>query len=173
MFGNLRIGTPLYVLHKNEPRLEVGEVIFVGQPIPQYGTTYSGGYPIAGQKMVVDIKVKVGEDEINLQKLPTDLQVADYIESGMVVSESRDAILVEVENIRKNSQRVIESVDEHRSILEKCDTLIQELNPQAKQDAERSKEIETLRSEIKGFRSDMEDIKDALARIVKLNKKED
>lgn len=172
MFSNLRQGALVYVLHKDEPRLEVGEVISVGQPIPEFGTTYSAGFPIAGQKMVVELKIKVGNDDITLQRIPADMQVADF-GTGMVVSENREAILLELNNLRKTSQSIVDSVDRHNSIISKCDELMQELNPQAKQDAEREKEIKSMRDEMNGLRGDMTDIKALLSKIVNKNKKED
>ena len=99
MFSNLRIGTPLYILHKQDPKLEIGEVTFVSQPAPQFGTTYTSGYPMPAPKMLVDVKIKSpGGEVVDLQKLPADLSIADF-GNGMVVSESRDAIYNEIDAI--------------------------------------------------------------------------
>ena len=164
MFQSLRIGTPLYVLHKNEPRVETGEVIYVSNPTPQFGQTYQMGIPI-GQSPTVDVKIKVaGKDNpIEIKQLPATLTIADY-GNGMVISENRDAILNEISVLKGNSQRVIDSIEQHKEVVRKCDTLLEELNPQIRQEAERSREIENLSSRVGGLENSMEDIKELLIR---------
>lgn len=170
MFQNLRIGTPLYVLYKNEPKVDHGEVIFVGNPVPQFGqTTFNAGI-MAQQPMTVDVKIKSGEQTIELQKLPATMSIADY-GNGMVVSESRDAILNEISVLKGNSQRVIDSVEQHKKVVQKCDALLEDLNPQIRQDAERSREIEALSSRVGGLESSIGRIEELLTRTLN-NKKE-
>lgn len=170
MFQNLRIGTPLYVLYKNEPKVDHGEVIFVSNPVPQFGqTTFNAGI-MAQQPMTVDVKIKSGEQTIELQKLPATMSIADY-GNGMVVSESRDAILNEISVLKGNSQRVIDSVEQHKKVVQKCDALLEDLNPQIRQDAERSREIEALSSRVGGLESSIGRIEELLTRTLN-NKKE-
>lgn len=170
MFQNIRIGTPLYVLYKNEPKVDQGEVIFVSNPVPQFGqTTFNAGI-MAQQPMTVDVKIKSGEQTIELQKLPATMSIADY-GNGMVVSESRDAILNEINVLKGNSQRVIDSVEQHKKVVRKCDALLEDLNPQIRQDAERSREIEALSSRVGGLESSIGRIEELLTRTLN-NKKE-
>lgn len=153
MFQNIRVGTPLYVLHKQEPKLEIGEVMSVSVPQPQFGA-----YQV-GMKMVVDVNIKVGEQPIEFQKLPADLSITDYAGNTMVVAEDRNAILNEISILRKNSEKVLESVDYHKGVLDKCTEMIETLNPAAKQEAEKQKEIDTLKT-------DVADMKSMLARLL-------
>lgn len=164
MFSNLRIGTPLYVLHKSEPQLEVGEVIFVSQPTPQFGTTYNAGYPMT-PKMLVDVKIKTANGDVELQKLPAELSIADF-GNGMVISESKDAILNEIDVLRKNSVHIIESVEQHKGIVSKCDTLLAELNPQIRKEAERTKEFDSLKQEVGGLKGDLLELKGMLSKLL-------
>ena len=162
MFSNLRIGTPLYILHKQDPKLEIGEVTFVSQPSPQFGATYSAGYPMPAPKMLVDVKIKSSSGEVvDLQKLPADLSIADF-GNGMVVSESRDAIYNEIEALRKTSQRVVESMDYHQSVVGKCTDLMAELNPQVKQEAE----FDSLKQEVSGIKGDLQELKGMLSKFL-------
>ena len=169
MFQNLRIGTPLFVLHKNEPKLEVGEVTFVSQPVNPFGQpVYAGNQPAT-----VDVRIQCGEQPIELQKLPATLSIADY-GNGMVISESRDAISNEVAILRQNSQRILESTEQHQSIVRKCDELLQELNPQARQAADRQKEMDALSKRVGGLEDSMERIEGLLIQSLKgKNKKEE
>ncbi len=165
MFSNLRTGTSLYVLHKNEPQLEVGEVIFVSQPAPQFGTTYNAGYPMPSPKMLVDVKIKTANGDVELQKLPAELSIADF-GNGMVISENKDAILNEIDVIRKSSMHIIESVDQHKGVVEKCDALLAELNPQIRQEAERVKEFDSLKQEVGGIKGDLLELKGMLSKLL-------
>ena len=155
----------MYVLHRNDPKLEVGEVIFVSQPTPQLGTTYNAGYPMPTPKMLVDVKIKSANGDVELQKLPAELSIADF-GNGMVISESREAICNEVDTMRKASVRVIESVEQHKGIVDKCDALLAELNPQIKQEVERTKEFDSLKQEVGGLKDNLLELKDMLSKLL-------
>ena len=161
MFQSLRVGTPLYVLHKSEPRVERGEVTFVSNPVPQFGQTYTSGL-MSQQPPTVDVKIKSGEQIIELKQLPANMSVADY-GNGLVVSESREAILNEIGLLKSNSQRIIDSTDQHRAIVSKCDALLEELNPQIRQEAERSREIGSLSNRVGDLESSIKELKEMLA----------
>lgn len=141
----MRSGAPLYVLHRNEPRVEVGEVLNVSQPTPQFNAAYNNGM-LTPPKMYVDVRIKVGEQTIDLQKLQSDMSVADC--NGMVVSETKDAIINEVAALSKISQGVLDSVDHHQDVVSRCAALMEELNPDVKREAERTKEMNDLRAEV-------------------------
>lgn len=172
MFGNLRVGTLVYVLYKNEPRIEQGEVQNVGIQYPQFGATYVGN-TLQPQRMLVDIKVKVGDEVLDLQKLPADLSIADFGTNGMVISESKESILQEIDIIRKNSLSIIESIDHHKQVVESCDNMVESLNPSVKREAEQRKEIDTLKAQMADVSSDMADIKCMLSKLLNKSKKED
>lgn len=169
MFQSLRIGTPLYVLHKNDPKLEVGEVTYVSQPVNQFGQPVYGN----AQPATVDVRIQCGDQPIELKKLPATLNIADY-GNGLVVSESREAIGNEVVVLRQNSQRILESTDQHKAVVAKCDELLKELNPQVRQEAERQKEIESLGHRVGGLEESLERIEGLLIQSLKTKtKKED
>lgn len=154
MFQTLRQGATVYILYKNDiPRIEYAEVVSVGLPTPQFNATnYQQNGQYLQPKNVVDLKVNVGGQLIDLQKLPADSTIADFGNNGMVVSMSKDAILTEISTLRNNSQRVVESIDKHKKNIEYCDKLIEELNPEVKKEAERREEIDNLKNEISGLK---------------------
>lgn len=165
MFSNLRAGTPIYVLSKKEPKVEIGEVQSVSAPYPQFGTTYNAGY-VQQPKMIVDLKVKIGGELVDLQQMPADQTIADFGTNGMVVSESREALIAEVEVMRKSSQAVLDSMEHHQEILQKVQTILEQLNPQAKAEAEQRRDIDALKSK-------MDNIEGMLARLLNKKQKED
>lgn len=174
MFQSLRAGTPLYVLHKSVPRLEIGEVLSVGTPQPQFGqTVYQAGMTYQPQKTLVDIKVKIGNETIDLQKLPSEAVIADFGDNSMVISESREAILNEIETIRKGSEKVLESIDFHNNVVEQCSAMIAELNPHIRQEAEQRKEIDNMKNELSEIKNTMQSMQGMLAKALNKKIKED
>jgi len=165
MFQNLRVGTPLYVLHKNELKIETGEVTFVSQPVNQFNQVVFAN----SQPATVDISMQVDGKPIELKKIPATLSISDC-GNNRVVSESREAISTELSVMKANSQRVIDSMDQHKEIVRKCDELLQELNPQIKQEAERSKEIESLANRVGGLESSIGRIEQMLTRSLETKK---
>jgi DNA repair exonuclease SbcCD ATPase subunit len=117
----------------------------------------------------VNIKVEGQEKPIEIKQLPASLSIADY-GNGMVISESKESILNEIGLLKSSSQKVIDSIDQHKKIVQKCDTLLQELNPQIKQEAERSREIESLSKRVGNMESSMGRIEEMLSRALN-NKK--
>lgn len=150
MFQNLRQGAQIYVLHKGDvPTLDIGEVVSIGIPTPLLNaTTYPQNSQFLPQKMGVDVKIKVNNQTLDLQKLPCDNVIADFGNNGIVVATTKDAILSEIESIRSNSQRIIESVDLHEKVIVSCSKLIEDLSPEVRQQAERNKEMDSMKQEI-------------------------
>ncbi len=159
MFQSLRQGATVYILHKNDvPKLEFGEVISVGIPTPQLCASYQQNGQFLPQHNVVDLKVNVNGQTIDLQKLPAENVIADFGTNGMVVSMSKDAILTEIATIRNNSQRVIDSLEHHKQNILSCSKLIEDLNPEVKKAAQRDKEIDGLKNEISELKQMIEQL---------------
>lgn len=165
MFQSLRTGTPFYVLNKIEPKLMIGEVVSVGLPVPQFGATFQNGI-MAAPKNTVDVKVKLDGKDVDFQKLPAEVCIADFGDSGMVVSESKDAVLAEIESMRTISQRAIEELPKHEAIVAESGRMIAALNPSVAREAEQAREIESLKSELS-------DIKAMLSKALGHDSKED
>ena len=99
------------------------------------------------------------------------MSIADY-GNGLVVSENREAILNEISVLKNNSQRVIDSVDQHKELVRKCDELLEELNPQIRKEAERSREMESISKRVGGLESSMKRIEEMLSRSLEHKTKE-
>lgn len=164
MFQGLRVGSPIYLFSKNEPKIDIAEVVSVGNPTPQYDITSFQNGNFLPPKNTVDIKVRVGEQVIDLQKLPADSSIADFGTTGMVVSESRDAVISEIDGYKKLSLRALDDVDRHKHVIAECDKMLGALNPQIKQEAERAQEIENIKAGMSNLQDEMTDIKAMLTK---------
>ena len=172
MFQSLRIGAPLYILHKHEPRLEQGEILFISNPVPQFGQSFTTGI-LTPPPTTVDINIKVEgkEKPIEIKQLPASQSIADY-GNGMVISESKEAISNEIVAVKTNSIRILDSVDNHKSMIQKCDTLLEDLNPQLRKEAERGRELESLTARVGGLETTINRIEELLGQALNTKTKE-
>ena len=109
MFSNLRTNSQIYILHKEStPYIEVGQVLSVSQPQPRF--------PVANfmnpQELVVDVVVRINGNDVTLQKLPANLDVADQgtANGALVITTSREAMNAEVDSLRQKSLGILNSV---------------------------------------------------------------
>lgn len=157
MFSALRQGSSFFILDKtNVPKLKIGSVVSVSQPMPKYNNTYVPGHNYT--ETVVDVVVKVNEEELKFEKLPSNLSIANFGQSGIVVSESKEAMLGEVESMLRNSKNIIESVQYHKDVLIACDEMMKELNPQLAKEKEQEQKIAMLENRMGGMESTLQDI---------------
>lgn len=146
MFQNLRQNNQVYILHKEgKPVLEHGSVVSVSVPAPKYQIPPVFGQP---QEMVVDIVVKVNNQDITYQKLPANADIADFGTSGIVISDSRDAMNAEVLSLKKKSADTISSIDFHREVIECCDNILTGLNPEYAERRQQQEEIDGLKKQV-------------------------
>lgn len=147
MFSNLRPNSQLYILHKDTtPYIEIGQVVSVSQPIPRYQTNNF----MSPQELVVDVVVNVNGNNITLQKLPANLDVADQgsINGSLFISTSKESMNNEVSSLKQKSQDIINSVDYHKKIIQDCEVLLQRLNPEFAEQKQQKQEIDTLKNQV-------------------------
>ena len=145
MFQALSQGSNLFILYKNEPRMEKGRVISLNTHVPQFNPAqpqamFSG--------MVTDLTVAVGSETIPFAGLPATASVANFPDKGMFVSEDQGMVLNELTAMRDNSQRVVDSYEAHKALRDKCDALLISLNPEKQKEMQNAKEMADLKGEL-------------------------
>lgn len=159
MFSGLRENSVFYILDKaDKPTLKIGQVISVSNAQPKF-PSYQGSYapPV---ETTVDVKVKVGDEELEFKQLPSSGQIANS--GAVVVSESKDAMSAEVDAMLRNSRSIIESVDYHKGVAASCEEIISELNPRIAKEKEQEKKISNLEEKMEGVEDALTDIKGML-----------
>lgn len=156
-FQTLRNNSQFIILHKEQtPYVETGLVTNVTTPVPRF-TSPMFGQP---QEMIVDVTVKVGEQNFTFQKLPANMDIADFGNNGnIVVSCSRDAMNAEVTSMKQKSIDHVNSLDYHKDVIAGCDKILEVLNPEFAEKQKQEKELSTLKGELAN-------IKDLLAQLV-------
>lgn len=172
MFSALRSGSPFYILEKNgEPQLKTGSVVSVSQPVPKFANSFVPNQQFT--ETIVDVVVKVGEEEVKFEKLPSNLVIANFGQSGVVVSGSKDAMNSEVEGMLHNSRQIIESIPYHEKVLASCDRMLRELNPQFAKEKEQEEKIGMLEQKMSGMEGTLSDIREMLNIALNAKKKQE
>ena len=148
MFQGLRQQGILYILERTDEglSLKTGQVISVSNPQPKYnqfGTTPTFN---AQPEMVVDVKVKVGDDELEFKQLGATQSIANS--GNVVVSDSREAMDAEVDGLMRSSKMHIDSVPYHEKILSTGLVVKRDLNPQFAKEKAQEEKIEVLEGKV-------------------------
>lgn len=164
MFQSLRQQNIFYILQKGEnPGLKVGQVVSVSNPQPKYGQLVPGQAFGQNVETVVDVSVKVGEETMEFKQLLASLSIANFGSSGVVVSESREAMNAEVESMLRSSKQVIDSVQYHENVISSCEEMLKVLNPQLAKEKAQEEKIGALEEKVTGMEGTLTDIREMLS----------
>lgn len=149
MFQGLRTNSLFYVLDKGEnPSLRIGQVVSVSNPQTRY-PSFNNGFTPQPMETVVDVKVKLGDEEVDFKQLPANGQIAN--DKNLVVSDNKDAMSSEVDAMLRQSKAILESVDYHKKVVESCEGMLLQLNPQIAKDKEQTEKINKLEGKVSGI----------------------
>jgi hypothetical protein len=149
MFQGLRNNSLFYVLDKGEsPNLQIGQVVSVSNPQTKY-PTFNNGFTPQPMETVVDVKVKLGDDEVDFKQLPANGQIAN--DKNLVVSDNKEAMSAEVDAMLRQSKAILESVDYHERVVKSCEEMLQQLNPQIAKEKEQTEKINKLEGKVSGI----------------------
>lgn len=128
---------------------------------------------IPGNNVAVDIAIDVDGKTETYQRIPLNSTVAEFPDKGVLISETRDGIINEVNAIRNTSQTALEQIDSHKKVIAACDQLLLDLNPQLKKDQEQAAEIATLKQQLAGMSDQIAALTGMLSKSLGKNKKEE
>lgn len=149
MLSALRPGTPVYVLYKNEPRFAVAKVSQVSNQYPNIG--YQQQPLVPGNNFAVNMAIEVDGKIENYERIPLNSSIAEFPDRGVLISETRDGIINEVNAIKSASVTALQQVDMHKNVIASCDKLLLDLNPQLRKEQEQAAEIATLKEQLSGM----------------------
>lgn len=149
MLSALRPGTPVYVLYKNEPRFAVAKVSQVSNQYPNLG--YQQQPLVPGNNLAVNIVIEVDGKMETYERIPLNSAIAEFPDKGVLISETRDGIINEVNAIKSASVTALQQVDMHKNVIASCDKLLFDLNPQLRKDQEQAEEIANLKQQLAGM----------------------
>ena len=161
MFSALRQGSVVYILEKNNGlTCTTGQVISASSP--QFtNSSFPNMQNLAG---VINIKVDVGNGTRDFGNLPANGNIEHYDNGKTIVSESREAIVNEVEIIIQNANNIIENIDNTKKLKADGEEILKNLNPIYAKEKAREEEIVELRDHIKGVDNKLDKLIAALSK---------
>jgi hypothetical protein len=160
MFQSLRPNNQIFVLHKDKSLLEIGSVISVSQPVPKYPVPQVFGQP---QEMVVDIIAKINNQDVTYQKLPANMDIADFGNNGIVISDNKLAMNSEIMSLKQKSVDAINNINYHQQMITNCDKMLSDLNPEFAEKQQQQAEINELKTQV-------HDLTRGMSELMKVNK---
>lgn len=116
MFQNLRVNSTLFLLHRGaNPSLECGQVVNASPIKTIYKTVPNMPYPQPVQ--VIDFVVNINGQNVNLQEIPANANIADDVKTGMLITGSRDEMNTEVLTMKQKSEDVLKAWNIIRTFL--------------------------------------------------------
>ena len=145
-FQNLRPNNQLYILRKgSDLTLEIGKVSNVSLPVPKYGN------PSMFNDLVLDLTVNINGQLTDFQKIPANREIADF-GINVVIACTKEAMNSELMAIKQRSLDIINSIDQHQSIVQGCDQILLTLNPEIAEKQRQEQENKALRDEINSLK---------------------
>ena len=166
MFQSLRPNNQIFVLHKDKSLLEVGSVVSVSMPTPKYPVPQVFGQP---QEMVVDIVAKVNNQDVTYQKLPANLDIADFGNNGIVIADNKLAMNSEIMSLKQKSVDVLNNVSYHQQMIANCDKMLSDLNPEFAEKQQQQADSNELKTQVHDLTKGMSELmrvnKDLIAQL--------
>lgn len=72
--------------------------------------------------------------------------------TGMQVYCQLDAVLAEIQRLRKVSAQVVADIDKHKAVVKACDGILCELSPEIAERASRDREMKEMREQLAEMR---------------------
>ena len=164
MFGGVRQNSIFYILEKTDDGLDIktGQVVNVSNPQPKYNQ-YGGATPSFNSQpeMVVDIKVRVGDEDVDFKQLNTSLSIANS--GSVIVSDNREAISAEVDGIVAMSKQHIDATPYHERIVKTSDEVKRIINPQFRKEKEQEEKMNMLEDEVTGIKETLGEMMNMLS----------
>lgn len=150
MFSALRQGSSIYVLEKDEkPIVKIGKVESITSPRPQYNSYNPNISFSENMQTLVNITVRFSnkpEDKKEYIGIPSNLSTHTY--GDIIISESRDAMIAEIDGLLQSSKSIIESIDYHKQMITECENILKQLSPAYAKETERDGAIDKLNDEV-------------------------
>ena len=154
MFSALRQGSTVYILEKGEkPILKFGHVISATSP---YNYLNNGS---------IDINVKADGESLEFKQLPSQLNIATY--GNTIVSESREQMANEVENMIRESKQILDSIPHHEVVVTEGEEILKKLSPQFAKQKDQEDKINNLETKVGSMESKLDDISSMLKQALK------
>lgn len=143
MFSGLHQGSTLYILDKTaEPKVVTGFVQRINTPHPMYKTYNPAVSFGTNMQTVVDIAVKIDNEEKEFVGIPSTGVIHSY--GDYVIAETKEGMIQEVDAMMQNSRNILDSVEQHERNISACENILKQLNPVYAKEQQRDEAIDNI-----------------------------
>lgn len=118
---------------------------------PRYTTT-------APLSLIVDVKVTVDGSDVDFKGIPANTSIANFGASGVIVSESKEAMITEVDNMLQSSKQILDSIDYHKQVVASYSDIMKQLNPAVAKEQQRDEAITNLSKRVDDMQNGLDKI---------------
>ena len=153
-FKEIQTNHPVYILDKSTVELRQGKVVATAPHINSGLATISGnGQPMRDVTIEMDGKQTV-------YTIPEHLSVT--FAGDTVLSTDKQGLSAEVERMKNEADTVLSSVERMKTVKQKSEELLAELNPAVKEKQETEKRFKSIEGDISGIRGMVKQLLDKL-----------
>lgn len=100
---------------------------------------------------------------MDFNSIPSSSSVITYNNGKLVLSETKQGLQTEIENVLQNSKQILENIETYKKNIEDCENILKQLNPQFAKDKERDDRIDALDSKFGQMQNSLDQILGILA----------
>ena len=82
-------------------------------------------------------------------------------------------MLAQVEAMLAASRQIVDSVEYHRNVVQGCEAILQQLNPQLAERKAQEQQMDRMSKEVGNMKSELGELKSMLVKLVNLNNNRD
>lgn len=160
MFSALSQGSLVHILDKTDGlKYKTGEIIGVKQ-----NNTYPNmfGNPNFPNGSPITLSIKVDGEVREYPEIPGSQTIMSYNNGKFIISETKQGIQSEVENVHQNSKQILANREYYEKLVKNSESIMSELNPQFAQDKERDDRINNLDTKVTSIESKLDKILNAV-----------
>ena len=145
MFSALRQGSTVYIVEKTKDGLVCKTAQVSSVSSPQFNNYINGQF--GG---TINISVNDNGNNRDFGQIPANENIVRYNNGSVIVSESRDAVISEVDNLVRNSESVLteENLSYHKNVVISGKDVLAKLNPQFAKEQALDKEVKNLHGRV-------------------------
>lgn len=140
----------MFVVFKNGPRVATAKV---AQLSSQYPPQFNFQMPqnAANLSPMFDLTLEMdGKTEL-FQRIPINTAIAEFPEKGIILSETRDGVVNEIQAIRGQATSEIDKMSFYQQTVANCDQILLDINPELKREQEQATKIAKLEEQLAGM----------------------
>lgn len=140
----------MFVVYKNGPRVATAKVAQISSQYPPQFNYQSPANP-ASLSPLFNLSLEIdGKTEV-FERIPINTAVAEFPDKGLVVSETRDGVVNEVQAMRSLAVTELDKRSYYEQTVVNCDQILSDINPEIKREKEQASKIAKLEEQISGM----------------------